>query len=254
MGGAVTGRGDITSAEALSKLASRLGWRGVTLAVAHLHKPTEEMAAKSASSRRSGTTTCTATSAWPSQELNRASGRRGPLSRSRCTPHPTRRPRRSRSSRPEGEQHDRLLAHQLDRAEDPDPPAIWRYLHGDSMSRTGPAAQDPRPRLERYPWPRPPKLRYLVAHQRARPRWREGQPKGAVRLYSVRPRPPRRTGRYGSPLAIQVLTTGAANTRQGYVPSAAYGALRTVALRDSRRRGLAAASGQARTRPVRPSP
>ena len=47
MGGAVTGRGDITSAEALSKLASRLGWRGVTLAVAHLHKPTEEMAAKS---------------------------------------------------------------------------------------------------------------------------------------------------------------------------------------------------------------
>lgn len=45
-GGAVTGRGDITSAEALSKLASRLGGHGVTLAVARLHKPTVEMAAK----------------------------------------------------------------------------------------------------------------------------------------------------------------------------------------------------------------
>ncbi len=37
----------MTSAEALSKLASRLGGHGVTLAVARLHKPAEEMAAKS---------------------------------------------------------------------------------------------------------------------------------------------------------------------------------------------------------------
>ncbi len=43
----MTGRGDITSAGVLSNLASRLGWRGVTLDVAHLHKPAEEMAAKS---------------------------------------------------------------------------------------------------------------------------------------------------------------------------------------------------------------
>ncbi len=44
--GAATGRGDITSAEALSKPASCLGGHGVTLAVAHLHKPAKEMAAK----------------------------------------------------------------------------------------------------------------------------------------------------------------------------------------------------------------
>ena len=44
--GAATGRGDITSAAALSKPASRLGWRGATLRRGPLHKPAEEMAAK----------------------------------------------------------------------------------------------------------------------------------------------------------------------------------------------------------------
>lgn len=43
----MTGRGDITHAEALSTPASRPGRRGVTLDVAHLHKPAKEMAAKS---------------------------------------------------------------------------------------------------------------------------------------------------------------------------------------------------------------
>ncbi len=50
----MTARGDITRAEALSTPASRPGRRGVTLDVAHLHKPAKEMAAKSGPSRRSG--------------------------------------------------------------------------------------------------------------------------------------------------------------------------------------------------------